>query len=529
MRRFVLAVAALCAVIFAVMSPTMASAHAILESSTPTASSVLETSPSEIRLDFNENIEDSLLSIRLFDSEQRDVSIGVARRSSADLSVASADVSALDDGVYVVVWRAVSADGHPLSGAFPFEIGNSSTVDAGELLTRVLQGLDTDSPLGSPLAFARFIAYAATIVLIGCVAFMWGSQSFASTALVTVVRRGVIALAVGSLAILLFQGPYAVGRGWSAITDTGLLVDVLPTRLGLASAGRLALAVVWGALVVAIAHLSRPWWKITAVVSAVLTATTFAVSGHASAASLPLVFATVAGVHLLAVSCWVGSFFAAVVVKSEEGVARLSRLATIAMPIAVITGVVEALHLTGGVSQILESRYGTYLLLKLAVIAVCLGIGYNLRRRMKSGQPTVTQSLFVEAALLAVVIAITSVMVGTSPTATASTSSTFSATQIQQDVVADFSILPTRVGTAEIHVYLTPPGGSLSPVESVAMSFTLPSRNIPAIPVKLIEIGPNHWSGVMQFPYAGEWSMETRVMPTANSTLLYTASVSIND
>jgi copper transport protein len=147
---------------------------------------------------------------------------------------------------------------------------------------------------------------------------------------------------------------------------------------------------------------------------------------------------------------------------------------------------------------------------------------------MKSGRPAVTQSLFVEAVLLVVVIAITAVMVGTSPTATAS-SSTFSATQIQSDIVADFSILPTRVGVAEIHVYLTPPGGSLKPVSSVKMSFTLPSRDIPAIPVDLIEVGPNHWSGVMQFPYSGEWSMETRVQPKPNSTLLYTASVPIND
>ena len=107
--------------------------------------------------------------------------------------------------------------------------------------------------------------------------------------------------------------------------------------------------------------------------------------------------------------------------------------------------------------------------------------------------------------------------------------SAFSATQIQSDVVADFSILPTRVGGAEVHVYLTPPGGSLSPVENVAMSFTLPSRGIPAIPVKLIEVGPNHWSGVTQFPYSGSWTLEARVQPTKNSTLLYTADVNVVD
>ena len=511
-----------------VVSPTVVSAHAVLDSSTPTASTVLETSPPEIRLDFNETIENSLLSIRLFDAEQRDVSIGKAQRSESDLSVAIASVPNLKSGVYVVVWRAVSADGHPVSGAFPFEVGNTSTIDANELLTRVLKGLDTDSPLGGPLALVRFLAYASIIVLIGFLAFTWGAQTFVTANIMKLMRRAVVVFAVGSLGVLLMQGPYAAGRGWGAIFDGALLADVLPTRLGLASLVRLLLAVGWGFLVVCLAHNSKLWWKLCALAVSIVSVATFAVSGHASAASLPGVFATVVALHLAAVSVWVGSFFAAVSVRTEEGVVRLSRLATVAMPLAVVTGVIEAAHLTGGVSQIFESRYGTYLLLKLAVIAVCLVIGYGLRRRMKSGRPAVTQSLFVEAVLLVVVIAITAVMVGTSPTATAS-SSTFSATQIQSDIVADFSILPTRVGAAEIHVYLTPPGGSLKPVSSVKMSFTLPSRDIPAIPVDLIEVGPNHWSGVMQFPYSGEWSMETRVQPKPNSTLLYTASVPIND
>lgn len=529
MRRFILFVSAMCAALVVTMAPSAVSAHAVLDSSSPAASTVLKTSPTEIRLDFSETIESSLLSIQLFDSQQKDVSIGDAQRSDSDLSIATASVPKLNDGVYVVVWRVVSADGHPLTGAFPFEIGNSSTVDANELLTRVLKGLETDSPLGGALAVARFLAYVATIMLIGCVVFMWGSTAFATASLITALRKAVVVFAIGSLGILLLQGPYAVGRGWNAVTDGGLLADVLPTRLGLASLVRLVLAAVWGFLVVSIARQAQRWWKTVFVLTALLTVVTFAISGHASAASLPGVFAPVDALHLTAVSVWVGAFFAAVLVKTEEGVARLSRLGTIAMPIAVVTGVLQAAHLTGGISQILDSRYGTYLLLKVSTVVVCLAIGYGLRRRMKSGRPTVTQSLFVEAVLLVVVIAVTAGMVGSSPTATASSSTSFSATQIQSDVVADFSILPTRIGAAEVHVYLTPPGGSLKPVENVQMSFTLPSRDIPAIPVDLIEIGPNHWSGVMQFPYAGEWSMEARVRSTTNSTLLYTAEVPIND
>ena len=528
MRRF-LSLAVLATACVVLVSPTLASAHAVLDSSTPGPSTVVQESPDEIVLDFNETIENSLLSIRLFDSEQLEVNIGDAQRSSTDQSQAIADVSSLEDGVYVVVWRAVSADGHPVSGAFPFEVGNSSDVDANELLTRVLKGIDTESPLGTPLAVSRFLAYMALIVLVGVMVFAWGRGGFIVPAVVTALRRAVIAFAVGSVGILFLQGPYAAGRGWSAITDGSLLADVLPTRLGLASLVRVVLVAGWGALVLSLPRASHRWWKWLFASVALLSIVSFSVSGHPSAGSLPGVFIPVDVLHLVALSVWVGSFFAAVLVKTEEAVARLSQLATVAMPVAVATGVAQALHLTGGLSNIFNSRYGTYLLLKTAIIGACLAIGFRLRLRMKSGKSTVTQLLSFEAVLLVVVIAVTALMVGTSPTATSASSTSFSSTQIQGDVVVDFSILPTRVGAAEVHVYLTPPGGSLAPVDNVEMSFTLPARGIPAIPVDLIEIGPNHWSGVMQFPYSGKWTLESRVSPQPNSTLLYTADVDISD
>jgi copper transport protein len=520
-----------CAAAIAIVTmawPGAASAHAILEESTPAPSSVLESSPDEITLDFNEAIEDALLSIRLFDADQREVSTGNATRDDTDTSIARASVSSLDDGVYVVVWRAVSADGHPVSGAFPFQVGDTATVNANELMTRVLNGLDTDSPLDAPLAMSRFLSYVGLIVLIGIVVFAYGHSPM-DPALLVAMRRAVAVFAVGAIGIFLLQGPYAAGRGWGAVFDGTLLADVLPTRLGLASLVRLACAAGWVVLVVLISRSSTWWWRVGYAKVALLSVVSFSVSGHPSAGSLSAVFVSVDVVHFVAVSVWVGAFFAAWLVRAEAGVARLSALATVAMPIAVATGAVQSVHLAGGISDVFDSRHGSYLLAKVMVVAVCLAIGGRLRMRMKKSQPTVGRMLSLEAALLVVVIAVSSMMVGSSPNTDARSGSAFSATLIQSDVVADFSILPTRVGGAEVHVYLTPPAGSLSPVENVAMSFTLPSRGIPAIPVTLIEIGPNHWSGVMQFPYAGTWTLESRVQATKNSTLLYTADVVVSD
>ena len=64
--------------------PSIASAHAILESSSPEASSLLASSPKEIRLDFDEQVETTLGDVRVYDSEQREVSNSNTVRSASD-------------------------------------------------------------------------------------------------------------------------------------------------------------------------------------------------------------------------------------------------------------------------------------------------------------------------------------------------------------------------------------------------------------------------------------------------------------
>ena len=155
--------------------PGIASAHAILESSSPEASALLATSPKEIRLDFDEQVEATLGDVRVYDSEQREVSKSKTVRSASDTSVVTAEVSTLQNGVYVVVWRVVSADGHPVAGAFPFEIGTKSTGTSAALLEEVLNRTETTSPLGNPMSVLRLLGFLGLILLIGCVSLLWRS------------------------------------------------------------------------------------------------------------------------------------------------------------------------------------------------------------------------------------------------------------------------------------------------------------------------------------------------------------------
>jgi hypothetical protein len=55
----------------------------------------------------------------------------------------------------------------------------------------------------------------------------------------------------------------------------------------------------------------------------------------------------------------------------------------------------------------------------------------------------------------------------------------------------------------------------------------MPSRNIPNGPIVLSGTGSNHFSGVTEFAYEGEWAIEILVKQTASSTTLFKIVVDI--
>jgi copper transport protein len=103
-----------------------ASAHAILESTTPASGEAVATSPKVIELDFSEPVEVSLGAIRLFDTSGRELDVGRSRHPSGDDTRVASTAPELGDGSYVVAWRVVSADSHPVNGAFTFDVATGA-------------------------------------------------------------------------------------------------------------------------------------------------------------------------------------------------------------------------------------------------------------------------------------------------------------------------------------------------------------------------------------------------------------------
>ena len=130
MRRLLAVLAAGAAVLLVPASPVFA--HASLERSEPAANSVLEESPTAVVLDFDEDVEPALSSIRVYDSAGAEVAVGDTVAGD-DASILRADVPTLVDGLYAVVWQASSSDGHVVDGAFSFQVGTAATGDGDSL------------------------------------------------------------------------------------------------------------------------------------------------------------------------------------------------------------------------------------------------------------------------------------------------------------------------------------------------------------------------------------------------------------
>jgi len=106
-----------------------AQAHTQLLSSTPADGAVLTQAPATVTLVFEEALLPDLDTVSINDAEGVNVASEKITPSGAELSIDWP--SGLPAGTYQVAYRVVSADGHPVTGAISFSIGEGSPPGAG--------------------------------------------------------------------------------------------------------------------------------------------------------------------------------------------------------------------------------------------------------------------------------------------------------------------------------------------------------------------------------------------------------------
>lgn len=524
-------------VLVLVALPGRAAAHANLDISVPAPSSVLVEGPDTIILDFNEPVEASTASIQLFDGTGALLRTGEVLASAGDRSTIFADAPEIGDGTYAVVWRVTSIDSHVVDGAFSFQVGTASDVDTETLLDQVRQGAQADRAVDVVDGIARMLAFVGLVVVLGAGVFLLGTPGLldAGTGRRRLLIAGWAMLAVGAVGTFAAQGAEVVAGGLGDLASPSAWGAVDGTRTGQALLVRIAAVLVLGALLLARSRRHAAWWKAATITAGVVTVVSFPAAGHPAAEEPELLWTAVDAVHLAAVVVWLGGLALLSTVGRrwldlDDGapvVRRFSTVATVAVPVIVLTGVAQTLQLSGGLDDLTASRWGKVLLVKVVVVVVLIALGGVSRWALRqAGPPAVRRTVATEAVLGVVVLGLAAALVSFPPQEAPQTR-VFTTAIAQAGLIADVTLTPGGVGRNEIHVVVTPAGGSLQPVQDVSGRMRLPSRDIPAVPVEYVAIGTNHYTGTVTLPFDGEWVLELVVVPTPGTTLLLTTDVPI--
>lgn len=258
---------------------------------------------------------------------------------------------------------------------------------------------------------ARLLLYVGALVVIGAPVAgamqgrAWSARSDAGERRREVLAWGVVVVALALMLAMQFRalemapsretlalvlGRTAWGQGWSVLLLTAVLGGALAATR----------AVTW-----------------VRVALALMLAAAMSGLGHAAADEIVWLARGIDAVHVASIGAWLGALVCLSPGLSQHAWSRFSRVATVAVPLAVATGVASAWRRIPGWSALAwpASPYIWLLAAKVALVLVVLALGAAHRRRvLAQGAPT-RRSVQVEIILGIVVLVVTAVLTGTSP------------------------------------------------------------------------------------------------------------------
>ncbi|MFD7082347.1 copper resistance CopC/CopD family protein [Streptomyces sp. NPDC059918] len=384
-------VAALYALLLGGAGPAFA--HAGLSGSDPADGAVLKTGPQYVTLTFTESVSFSEDSLRVLSPKNERVNPRPAQHADGKDATARVELAGkLPRGTYTVAWRVVSADGHPISGAFVFSIGQPS-----ETAAVVATGSPDDTAVARLYGVFRYVAYSGLALLVGAAAFVLVCWPAAGA--VRPVRRtlalGWVALTASTVALLLLRGPYEAAGPVTSAFDPAQLGRTVTGRPGAALIARLVLLALAAALLGRWAR--RPdaagpgvRGRLTGGLLAAALTVTWAAAEHASAGIQVALAMPVAALHLLAMGVWLGGLVTLLILlrrRPSDGqdvpasaVGRFSALAFGAVAVLVGTGVYQSWRQVGSWEALSTTSYGKILLVKVAAVILVLWVASFSRR-----------------------------------------------------------------------------------------------------------------------------------------------------
>jgi copper transport protein len=395
---------ALAVVTAAAALPTAASAHAYLIKTVPAASGVLDVPPPNAQLTFDEAVEPRFAIVSVTNSAGQQVTTGPVHRSAANPDTLVVPLRPhLPQGWYLIYWRAISVDGHPVQGAFTFAVGPNPGPAPQFPVPKVSATAATPQ-----LLIARWVMFLSVMIAIG----LYVLRMLVARPLIRRVNGAtlravsvafVIASAVGLIAIPVYLDFSTANDSLRSVFDVTALVPLFRvTEFGRAIADlelcfALFCIAAWISLWVdrpdrerrSIAELIASLGALVAIAGVLVVP---GAAGHAAQTpprGLTLLFDWV---HLGTASVWFGGLVGLTVLwqsqPARQRVAALSvvvpRFSNVALGSVLLlgaSGVGETINHLPAVNALWETGFGQAILVKTGLIAVAMTLAsVNLLR-----------------------------------------------------------------------------------------------------------------------------------------------------
>lgn len=516
-----------------------AHAHATLVTTQPSRNAVVPNPPAEVVLTFSEPVRVVPDRIKVVDPEGGRADAGPARTEGQTVRI-GLRTGGPPRGTYVVSFRVTSADSHPVGGSFSFSVVAPSapgTVTGEEA-----------SGSGAAVAFpvVRGLGYAALALLVGAglaLSLLW-PRRLRRRGAVRLLWTAAVALAITSLLEVLLEIWYLSGPlsdvGWSQARD------VLFSQYGVAHLVRIAVALAAPLLLrPLLAGGANGRTQTVAVVVGVVGLATWPASGHPVVSPVPALSLVVDLVHLAAMSLWLGGLaMLATVLLPRANTRELaaivpvwSRWAQLAVATLLATGVVQSLIEVGSVGALFATRYGALVVAKVGLLAAVLAVAWQSRRLVpviaERSDRAVARRLrglvAAEAAGIAVVLAVASVLVQTPPARGATAVAANEQTVLLSNELYQLSvqIAPGTVGLNDLHLYAYTPQGEPADVKEWRVTAAPSNQELEPVPVDVLPVPPDHAIGAVTLPGPGQWRFTFTLRTTEIDQAAVTATFDI--
>ncbi|MGZ4431427.1 MAG: copper resistance CopC/CopD family protein, partial [Gaiellales bacterium] len=410
----------------------------------------MATSPGRITLRFDQQIRPISGGTDVVNEQNRSVLGGTVHTAPNDVRVLVIPLQpGLPRGDYTVRWGIVSTDGHLISGVFAIGVGSG--------LPPPQAVSEQSSPLDYPFLSARCLYFAGLLMLVGGTVFR---VLVYRPAAATIARenRALADLRERHRAnqVLALSAVLALGGGWVALTRQGADVAGVSFWRAFDHRGPVASALeatrfgqVFGrgiditaafTLLVAAAYAVAPLRRrlaaalvVPAAAAGVWVLAVPGMSGHAGDPGRSSLTIALDAVHVAAAAVWIGGLLHLFWVTPHatrglpdgerervrhEIARRFSRVALVSVAALSASGAARALWEVDAVSKLWTTGYGRTLLVKTALLAVLVALGYRNRRaldRFRSLRRSVATELVLAAMVLGAVALLTNLPPALSP------------------------------------------------------------------------------------------------------------------